>query len=218
MDKIRIFSFGIDFSCIFVIIVAEMASEINQNNEHSQGPKKRVLFIITQSEIGGAQVFLRTLVNRLDKNKYEMLIAAGPSETTNNQDPRIPEKLRNEADKTQDLNIDYELLDQLESEGFEVRRLKYLQRELRPVSDIRALFEIRSLIENFKPMILFLCSSKAGFLGSLASKFKIPALLERGSLKKVERQNSKLFTASAAGRSMICGQNGRRRFGSSWKK
>ena len=114
---------------------------------------KKVLFVVTQSEMGGAQRFLRALVGNLDKAKFEMLVAAGPAESG----------IRN-----------YELLDQLEKEGIKTVRLQHLQREMRPISDLITLFEFRRVINEFKPDTLFLLSSKAGFLGSLISKFLIP--------------------------------------------
>lgn len=131
-----------------------MGTEINYSQTTQNSPKKRVLFIITQSELGGAQRFLHTLVNHLDKTRYEMLIAAGPSEF---------------RDKN------YELLDQLGQEGFKTVRLKYLQRKIKPLFDLKALFEIKKLITSFKPDTLFLLSSKAGFLGSLVSRFMLHA-------------------------------------------
>jgi len=103
--------------------------------------------------MGGAQRFLRALVGNLDKAKFEMLVAAGPAESG----------IRN-----------YELLDQLEKEGIKTVRLQHLQREMRPISDLITLFEFRRVINEFKPDTLFLLSSKAGFLGSLISKFLIP--------------------------------------------
>ena len=40
---------------------------------------KKILFIITKAEWGGAQRFLFELATRLDKNYYESIIAAGES-------------------------------------------------------------------------------------------------------------------------------------------
>ena len=42
--------------------------------------KKRVLFVITQEEFGGAQRFLYELTIRLDKDRYEILVASGSKE------------------------------------------------------------------------------------------------------------------------------------------
>ncbi len=48
-----------------VIIMLEMEKKI------------KVLFVITQSEVGGAQRFLNTLIPELTKDKYKLALAAG---------------------------------------------------------------------------------------------------------------------------------------------
>ena len=119
--------------------------------------KKGVLFVITQSEFGGAQRFLHTLITRLDKSRYEMLVAAGPLYT---------------GRRTQKSELrSYDLLDRLETEGLKTARLRHLHREIKPFSDLRATFELRKIIKEFHPNTLFLLSSKAGFVGSLATVF-----------------------------------------------
>ena len=123
---------------------------------------KRVLFIITQSEMGGAQRFLYTLIPHLDKGKYEIMVAAGPKEKAK----------------------DYPLLENLEQENIKTFPLKYVAREINPWKDIRAVFELRKLIKSWQPDVLFLNSSKAGFLGSLAVIFPF----------KLATRNRKLVT------------------------
>lgn len=107
--------------------------------------KKRVLFVITQSELGGAQKFLSNLIPHLDQGVYEILVAVGS-----------------------DGNGDF--LRVLKAEGIPCQMLKFLKREP-TLNDIPAIFEIRSLIKNYRPDVLFLNSSKAGFIGSLSSVF-----------------------------------------------
>ncbi|OGN02490.1 MAG: hypothetical protein A2655_02075 [Candidatus Yanofskybacteria bacterium RIFCSPHIGHO2_01_FULL_43_42] len=124
-----------------------MPHKINHSESTQESLKKRILFVITQSEFGGAQRFLHTLVTRLDRTKYEILVAAGPS-----------------------FGSKYDLLDLLEKEEIKTLRLKYLKREISPLSDIRASFELRKASKKFKPDTLFLLSSKAGFIGSFVSK------------------------------------------------
>lgn len=137
-----------------------MSAKINLSNNTEVSPKKRVLFLITQSEFGGAQRFLHTLVTRLDKSQYDILVAAGPVKLGNR--------------KQEIGNRKYELLDQLEQDKIYVKRLKYLDREIHPIQDLRAIFEIRKTIRDFCPDNLFLLSSKAGFLGSFVVKFLTP--------------------------------------------
>ena len=123
-----------------------MESSLNNNYLNTNGNlKKRILFIITQSELGGAQRFLFNLISHLDKDAYELLVAVGSSG-----------------------NGDF--LRVLKAGGIPYQTLKFLKREPM-INDIRAVFEIRNLVKKYRPDILFLNSSKAGFIGSLASVF-----------------------------------------------
>lgn len=123
-----------------------MESSINNAYANTNGDlKKRVLFIITQSELGGAQRFLSNLVSHLDRDAHEVLVAVGSSG-----------------------NGDF--LRVLKAGGIPCQTLKFLKREP-GLNDIKAVFEIRGLIKNYRPDVLFLNSSKAGFIGSLASVF-----------------------------------------------
>ena len=103
------------------------------------------------------------------------MVAAGPLPDRGSTSIRVPEVEPQKLAKST-----YPLLDLLEKAGIRVTRLKYLQREIRPIRDLRACFELHRLIKNFKPDVLFLCSSKAGFLGSLVSHctlYPIPCTL-----------------------------------------
>ena len=108
----------------------------------------RILFIITQSEIGGAQRFLLEFAPFLASKGHQITLAAGEG--------------------------DGELFTKLESGIMnpELRtcRIPHLVRNLNPFSDIKALFSILKIIKKERPDIVFLQSTKAGFLGSLAAK------------------------------------------------
>ena len=121
-----------------------MAPEINPNESSEKSPKKRVLFIVTQSELGGAQRFLCVLISRLDRNKYEILVAAGK-------------------------DGDGEFLEILKKMGVSTHSLRFLRRKIDPYRDFRGYLEVRGLIRDFRPNTLFLNSSKAGVLGALAN-------------------------------------------------
>ena len=105
--------------------------------------QKRVLFVITQSEFGGAQRFLYELTTRLDKEKYEILVAGGKEQKD-------------------------EFLKSLEEKNIRTKKLRFLKREINPVFDCLAIIELIRLINRFRPNYLHLSSSKAGFLGSIA--------------------------------------------------
>ncbi|MBI2676581.1 MAG: glycosyltransferase family 4 protein [Candidatus Yanofskybacteria bacterium] len=109
---------------------------------------KRVLFIITQSEMGGAQRFLLNLTSQLNQDKYEILIAVGSDGNG-------------------------EFLKYLDREKINRITLPNLKRNISPWHDFRATLEIKKLIKKFQPDTLFLNSSKAGFLGSFVSRFMI---------------------------------------------
>lgn len=126
-----------------------MMQEINHKNNGNLSPVPRVLFIITQSEMGGAQRFLYNFLNRT-ADKYKILVATG-------------------SDGSQ------ELTQRLNTISVETTTLKFLKREMSPLSDIRACYEIKKIIQDFKPDTLFLLSSKAGFIGSLTTRYLLGA-------------------------------------------
>lgn len=96
----------------------------------------KILFIITQSEFGGAQRYIYEITSHLDPQQYEVVLAAG------------------QGDDELMLNVKYQ-------------RLKYLKR-VPFLSTILAIWEIKNLLKKGKPDVLFLCSTTAGILGSIA--------------------------------------------------
>jgi glycosyltransferase involved in cell wall biosynthesis len=106
---------------------------------------KRVLFIITQSEFGGAQRFLYSFLNKIDRQNYEILVATG-------QDG------------------DGAFLNALEKLNIKTRIIYPLHRSESFFDDLKSIQSINKLIKEFKPETVFLNSSKAGFIGSLAAR------------------------------------------------
>ncbi len=107
--------------------------------------RKKILYIITLAEAGGAQKYVFDLAKNLDKNKYEVAVASHGK------------------------NTDW-LFKNLEAEKIQYYQLKNLRRKISPIQDILAISEIKNLIKSFKPDVIHLNSSKAGVIGSLASK------------------------------------------------
>lgn len=107
--------------------------------------KKKILFIVTLSERGGAQTYVFDLASNLDKDKYEILVASGGG---------TPNWLSSK----------------LEKKGISHHKLRNLIRDIDVPTDILAVFEIRKLIKQFKPDIIHLNSSKTSILGSIAAK------------------------------------------------
>src|SRR3989344_9318028 len=117
--------------------------EINQ--------KKTILFVITQAESGGAQKFFLELLPRLDRQKYDIAIAVGEKKQVKGSD----------------------FIDTLKDHNLNIFELNWLKRDTSFLflKDWLAVFELRKLIQKLKPDILFLNSSKAGFICSLAAVF-----------------------------------------------
>jgi glycosyltransferase involved in cell wall biosynthesis len=126
-----------------------MEPYINAFEGRPTKPKKRVLFVVTQSELGGAQQFIFQLAGRLDKEIYDVTVAVG-----RDGDRALSHALA-------DLKVP-------------VLNIASLRRDFRPFADPRAVLEIKNLVRKLNPDTLFLCSSKAGFIGSLAVRLGGP--------------------------------------------
>jgi glycosyltransferase involved in cell wall biosynthesis len=116
---------------------------------------KRILFIVTQSEFGGAQRFLYNFISNLSKSRYEIRVAVGSREKLNCNHKKLDIDNKEFYHLIKDINVP-------------VTELKFLVRDIDPFKDIAAVFEIIKLVKNFSPDTVFLNSSKAGFVGSLA--------------------------------------------------
>ncbi len=120
-----------------------MDDKIKPQNFSPTSQKKRVLFVITQSEFGGAQRFLYDFITHLDKARFEPFLAVG-------------------------ITGDGELAKTLSGQ-LPIYTLVKLTRDISPWQDLAAAWELRKLIKKLRPDVLFLNSSKAGFVGSLAA-------------------------------------------------
>jgi glycosyltransferase involved in cell wall biosynthesis len=106
-------------------------------------PKKKILYLITQSELGGAQRYVFDLADNL-KNDFEISVALGEPGETGELTKMLKEK-----------QIPYFII-------------PHLKRAVSPISDWLALVEIVKLIKKIQPNIVHLNSSKISILGSLA--------------------------------------------------
>jgi len=93
--------------------------------------------------MGGAQRFLYDFVTRLNPNDYELLVAAG---------------LPAQADGKEGL------LEKLEKKNIQTASIKNFS-NFPGIKNALAFWEIFRLIIKFKPDILYLLSSEAGFTG-----------------------------------------------------
>ena len=120
---------------------------------------KKILFVITQSEFGGAQRYIYELTSRLDEDRYQILVASDSKKESG-------------------------FSKSLEQKGIRVAHLKFLKREINPIFDVFGIIELMRLISRFRPDFIHLNSSKAGVLGSIAA-FKI-RLLRPSKFKKLK--------------------------------
>ncbi|HEX2912499.1 MAG TPA: glycosyltransferase family 4 protein [Chloroflexia bacterium] len=105
--------------------------------------KVRLLLVITQSETGGAQKYVRDLATGLPREQYEVKVVCGGNS---------------------------KLVTDLQREGVEVTALECLVREINPVKDWKAFTALRKIIKAWQPRIVHTNSSKAGLLGRLAAR------------------------------------------------
>ena len=122
-----------------------MNPEGNQQNRGISYRKKRILFVITKSEFGGAQRFLFNFISRLDRSKYELSVVVGAG--------------------------DGQFTQTLKEKNIAIIVVDSLVRNISPRQDLKALRELKKILISVEPDTLFLLSSKAGFIGSLAARW-----------------------------------------------
>lgn len=99
---------------------------------------------ITRAVPGGATVFVFDLARFLKRAGHDVHVLAGDGEW---------------------------LVEKCADEHIPFHRLAWMQRELNPYKDTRALFELTSKLKELKPDAIHLNSSKIGVIGSLAGYF-----------------------------------------------
>ncbi len=108
------------------------------------GKKLKILYIITKGNFGGAQRYVFDLATNIPKDIFEPIVAIGGSGI---------------------------LKDKLELAGIQTLAIPDLERDISFIKEIRAFINIFKTIKEIAPDIVHLNSSKAGALGSLASRF-----------------------------------------------
>ncbi len=128
-----------------------------------QKVKQKILFIITQSEMGGAQRFVLDMAGALTNDGYNISVAASGNGTL----------LKNCYNMFRSEHI------VTEGKTIKTTFLKYLKRSPGPIKAIFAISEMRKLIKQEKPDVLFLCSTMAGILGSIAGRKRVSKIIYR---------------------------------------
>lgn len=105
--------------------------------------KKKILFVITKSNWGGAQRYVYDLATVLPKDQFDISVAFGQ--------PGL-------------------LAKKLEAAGVTTYPILSLQRDVSLIADIKSFFELLRLFRRERPDIAHLNSSKAGGIGALAAR------------------------------------------------
>ncbi|MBI4001050.1 MAG: glycosyltransferase family 4 protein [Nitrospira defluvii] len=102
-----------------------------------------VCHVITKLELGGAQEVAMQVVAGLDRRRFRPVLIAGPGGLLTEEARAL--------------------------KGVEVRIVPSLLREIHPLKDLRALWELVGMFRRLRPKIVHTHSSKAGILGRLAA-------------------------------------------------
>ncbi len=105
--------------------------------------RKKILFLITKSNFGGAQRYVYELATNLPKDQYEVVVAFGGQGI---------------------------LKDKLEAAGVRTREIQSFQRDISIQKELRSLFELRQIYKEEQPDIIHLNSSKAVAMGALVGR------------------------------------------------
>jgi glycosyltransferase involved in cell wall biosynthesis len=105
--------------------------------------KKKILYIITKGNFGGAQKYVYDLATNLDKEKFEAVAACG-----NKDGDSLPKMLT--------------------EKNIRVIEIEGLGREVRATKDFKVFKNLIKIIKEEKPDVIHLNSSKVGLLGALA--------------------------------------------------
>ena len=108
-----------------------------------QSNKKRILYIITKSNFGGAQRNVFELATGRSRDKYDILVAFGGHGL---------------------------LSEKLEKAGIKTRTIKNFERDIHFIKEIRAGIELFYIMREFNPDVVHLHSSKAGGLQHFQSR------------------------------------------------
>ncbi len=110
----------------------------------------RILYVITKSEIGGAQTHLMEVVRYMHRAGHDVSVVTGTAGWLTNELAAI--------------GVDYEILPDL-------------IRDINPAKDIKTITSICHILEDKQPDIIHCHSSKAGIVGRVAGAIKnIPAV------------------------------------------
>lgn len=119
--------------------------------------KKKVLFVITKSNWGGAQRYLFDLATSLPKDRFDAVVAFGGSGARGAAEGELARKLQ--------------------ASGVRTIFVRAFARDI-GLADVAALRELKRIFRAERPEVVHLNSSKAGGLGALAARLAgIPTIV-----------------------------------------
>lgn len=104
---------------------------------------RKVLFLITKGNFGGAQKYVYDLAMGLKKDQFEPLVALGEGRF---------------------------LEEKLQEKGIRTIKVGGLKRDISLLNDLKSFIELLKIFKNEKPDVVHLNSSKAGGLGAMAAR------------------------------------------------
>ncbi len=112
---------------------------------------KKILYIITKSNFGGAQRYVFELAKRSKQEGYETAVALGGNGV---------------------------LIEKLQAEGITVFHLDSAQRDISLLKEFKLLWRLLQVVRAFRPTALHLNSPKIGGLGAVAGRiFRVPQIV-----------------------------------------
>jgi len=121
--------------------------------------KKKILYVITKANWGGAQRYVFDLATSLPKERFEVVVAAGRSDL-NRSEPRHGSAGAEGGDL---------LLQKLQKAKIRTIAIPYLERDINIFKELFSLFSLFKIFKNERPDIIHLNSSKIGGLGAVVA-------------------------------------------------
>lgn len=116
--------------------------------------KKKILYVITKGNFGGAQRYVFDLATNMSKAAFDIVVACGPTFA--------------KATAGKAINS---LSEMLKEKNIRTISLENSEREINFKNDFKTLKELIKIIKEEKPDVIHLNSSKIGLLGALAILF-----------------------------------------------
>lgn len=121
-------------------------------------PKKKILYVITKSNYGGAQRYVFDLASHLAPDEYDVAVAFGGTGSKGASIGTLSERLTHA--------------------GIRTIAIRHFMRDVSLFEDVRAFFELVRIIRAERPDVLHVTSSKAGGLGALAGRLmRVPRIV-----------------------------------------